>query len=80
MNRYDFINLDIQGAELLALKGATSILPFVKAIYTEVNEKELYEGCALIEELDAYLKQNGFTRILTNMTKHGWGDALYIRW
>ena len=31
-NRFDFINLDIQGAELLALQGATSILPFVKAI------------------------------------------------
>jgi len=56
LNRFDFINLDIQGAELLALKGATAILPFIKAIYTEVNEKELYENCGLIDELDAFLR------------------------
>lgn len=80
LDRYDFINLDIQGAELMALRGASSILPFVKAIYTEVNEKELYEGCGLIGDLDTYLKDCGFMRVLTSMTTHGWGDALYIRW
>lgn len=79
LNRFDFINLDIQGAELLALKGATAILPFIKAIYTEVNEKELYENCGLIDELDAFLRNYRFVRILTSMTKHGWGDALYIK-
>jgi FkbM family methyltransferase len=78
-DRYDFINLDIQGAELLALKGATMVLPYVRAIYTEVNEKELYENCGLIHDLDAYLQKYGFKRILTSMTEHGWGDALYVK-
>ena len=76
---YDFINLDIQGAELKALQGATKILPHIRAIYCEVNEKELYQGCALIPELDAFLASHGFKRIVTSMTPHGWGDALYIR-
>jgi len=79
LDRYDFINLDIQGAELLALQGATSILPYVTAIYTEVNEKELYENCGLMDELDQFLKNYHFIRILTSMTKHGWGDALYVK-
>jgi FkbM family methyltransferase len=76
---YDFINLDIQGAELLALKGATEILPYITSIYTEVNEKELYENCVLIPELESFLSEYGFERISISMTQHGWGDALYMR-
>lgn len=76
---YDFINLDIQGAELKALQGASKILPYIKAIYCEVNEKELYEGCALLPELDSFLEKYNFKRITTAMSQHGWGDALYIK-
>jgi FkbM family methyltransferase len=78
-DRYDFINIDIQGAELKALKGAICILPHIKAIYAEVNEKMLYEGAGLLPELDEYLATFNFTRVITNMTQHGWGDALYIK-
>jgi len=78
-DRYDFINIDIQGAELKALKGAMCILPHIKAIYAEVNEKMLYEGAGLLPELDEYLATFNFTRVITNMTQHGWGDALYIK-
>jgi FkbM family methyltransferase len=75
----NFWNFDIQGAELLALKGATNSLKFAKALYLEVNEKELYKGCGLIGEIDSFLKDYGFTRVLTYMKKQGWGDALYVR-
>lgn len=78
-DRFDVMNLDIQGAELLALKGATQLLPHIKAIYTEVNIKELYAGCALLPDLDAFLGGYGFKRVATSMTQHGWGDALYIK-
>jgi FkbM family methyltransferase len=76
---YDFWNFDIQGAELLALKGANDTIKHAKVLYLEVNEKELYKGCSLIGELDEYLSKRGFKRVVTNMTKHGWGDAIYIR-
>ena len=76
--KYNFWNFDIQGAELLALKGATESLKYAKAVYLEVNEKELYKNCALIPELDSFLKTFKFKRVLTQMTPHGWGDALYI--
>lgn len=78
-NKYDFWNFDIQGAELMALKGSTKYIQSAKAIYLEVNEKELYENCGLIGEIDSFLSNFGFKRVLTNMTKHGWGDALYIK-
>lgn len=77
--KYDFWNLDIQGAELMALKGASEYIQYAKAMYLEVNEKELYKGCGLIGEIDAFLETYNFKRVITNMTPHGWGDALYIR-
>ena len=77
-SKYDFWNFDIQGAELLALKGAINSISYAKAIYLEVNEKELYINCALIQEIDAFLAKYNFKRVLTHMTQYGWGDALYI--
>ena len=77
-SKYNFWNFDIQGAELMALKGAAQSIKYAKAIYLEVNEKELYKNCGLITEIDAFLLQYNFKRVLTNMTQHGWGDALYI--
>jgi hypothetical protein len=77
-SKYNFWNFDIQGAELLALKGATKSLQYAKALYLEVNEKELYKNCALIEEIDTFLSQYNFKRVLTKFTQHGWGDALYL--
>ena len=78
-SQYTFWNLDIQGAELLALKGAEESLKFATVLYLEVNEKELYEKCALIGDLDKFLLQRGFSRTNTVITRHGWGDALYVR-
>lgn len=78
-SQYPFWNFDIQGAELLALKGATKSLQYAKAIYLEVNEKELYQNCGLIGEIDKYMAEYNFIRVLTDITCHGWGDALYIR-
>jgi FkbM family methyltransferase len=78
VSKYDFWNFDIQGAELMALKGAIESIPHAKAIYLEVNEKELYKNCGLIHEIDEFLAQYHFKRVLTDITQHGWGDALYI--
>jgi len=78
-DRYDFINLDIQGAELKALKGMEEYLNNVDYIYTEVNSDYVYKGCALIGELDQYLIQFGLHRVETKWTDYKWGDAFYIR-
>jgi len=78
-SKYNFWNFDIQGAELIALKGASKSLQYVKALYLEVNEKELYKNCALIEEIDEFLSKHNFKRVLTKFTQHGWGDALYLK-
>tara|TARA_Y100001970_G_C14257563_1_gene876633 strand:+ start:2324 stop:2965 length:642 start_codon:yes stop_codon:yes gene_type:complete len=76
---FNFANIDIQGAELLALEGMHEQLKHLDYVYLEVNEKHLYENCALMPEIDEFLSQHGFNRTMTEMTKHGWGDALYVR-
>ena len=76
--KFQLIVIDIQGAELEALKGFKDRLEIVRWIYCEVNKKELYKNCARVEEIDLFLKQFGFKRKLTRWTIHGWGDALYV--
>ena len=75
----NFWNFDIQGAELMALHGATDSIRYADALYLEVNEKELYKGCGLIGDIDAFVAKYGFKRVLTSMTSFGWGDALYVK-
>ena len=77
-SKYDFWNFDIQGAELLALKGAAAHIHNADVLYLEVNIKELYKNCALMNEIDAYLSDYGFKRVITELTQFGWGDALYL--
>lgn len=79
IKNFDFINLDIQGAELLALKGFGDTLSSVKYIYTEVNTNYIYKDCCLINEIDEFLSDFSFERKETYMTQYEWGDALYIR-
>lgn len=77
--QFDFINIDIQGAELLALRGMQKQLSFCNYLYLEVNEKHLYEDCSLIKDVDEFLSNFSFERKITKMTQHGWGDAFYVK-
>jgi len=79
INDYNFLNIDIQGYELEAFKGFDNQLYNFDFIYCEVNVKELYIGCPLIEDIDNYLEKFNFKRVLTDITGHGWGDAFYIK-
>jgi len=74
-----FLNLDLQGAELLALRGLGEMLWWFEYVYVEVNERELYQGCPLVREIDDYLSRFGFSGMEVKMTNHGWGDKFYRR-
>ena len=76
----DFINLDIQGTELSALKGFANRLDSVKWIYSEVNREEVYQNCSLVTDMDSFLRLHNFHRIETRWHfGRGWGDALYVK-
>lgn len=76
----DLLCLDIQGAELLALHGATNTLPGVRWIYTEVSTDSVYAGGAQMHEIDEFLSPH-FERVETDLGMHGGthGDAFYVR-
>ncbi len=79
-DKFEFVVLDIQGAELHAIDGLGKRLEQVNWIYTEVSKVELYEGATLFEELEEQLKNKGFIRVFTAWDRRaGWGDALYAR-
>lgn len=77
---YNFLNIDVQGAEHLVFEGAMNLLPHIKAINIEINCEELYEGCVLEPELTEFLKDNGFEKKTETKPYHPtWGDAFYVR-
>lgn len=77
LTRYNFMNVDVQGAEAMVFRGGVKTLAHVDYIYTEVNTENVYEGAPHVDELDSILTD--FTRVETFMTSQGWGDSLYIR-
>lgn len=80
LSDYDFLNMDLQGAELMALKGIGQELSKIKYAYLEVNKAELYKGCALIGEIDSYMNEFGFKRVETEWAGNtNWGDAVYLK-
>jgi FkbM family methyltransferase len=84
INNYNFLNIDIQGAELLALLGAQTILNKLDIIYTEINYDYVYKNCALVSDIDNLLKKYNFVRYYTSDVKNKknisvWGDAIYLK-
>lgn len=76
----NFLNVDLQGAEHLAIEGMGDLIKNIDYALLEVNMKETYKGCMLVEELDYFMLQRGFERVETGeWVAETWTDALYIR-
>jgi FkbM family methyltransferase len=62
VDEIDFLQIDVQGADLDVLKGATHLLSrSVTAIQIEVEFSHLYQGQPLFADIDIYLRNQGFT-------------------
>ena len=79
-DKYNFLNIDVQGAELHVLKGALETLNHVDFIYVEVNIHEVYIGCGKVHEVDSLLSEYKFKRVESDLSESsGWGDVLYVK-
>jgi len=75
--KVDIIWMDVQGSELLVLKGLGDHINSLKYIYTEVTHKEMYSGQVMFKELNDFIILNDF-EILNNLTLQGWQeDVIY---
>lgn len=78
ISKLNFLNIDLQGAELMALKGMGKILTQFDYAIIEINKKETYVGCALVEDIDYFMLQNNFERVETGeWVQDCWTDGFY---
>lgn len=73
----DVLVLDVQGAELLVLKGATETLKAARYLEVEVSTHPVYAGGVLLPELEAWLSGRGFRRRTTPRRSHA--NAIFVR-
>ncbi len=78
INKIDIIHIDVQGAELLVLGGASKILKSVRFIYLEVSEIEFYSNQPLKGQIEEFLSGYGFAKISEETNLEASGDQLYI--
>ena len=77
---FQFLNVDVQGAELLALQGISDAMwQTIKIVYVEFNAVEYYKGSPKPEQLHAFLVSKGFARKLTKWCGTTFGDSVYAR-
>ena len=90
----DFLKLDIQGGELLALRAAEQVLTRTAVIHCEVEFVQLYRGQDLFPDVQTFLNARGFSLIdilvphrYAYVTETGvdsrdrllWADAVFFR-
>jgi FkbM family methyltransferase len=78
--KFDFLILDVQGAELEVIRGLGNRIREVNWIYTEVSKVNLYRGGVLFSEINRFLESQGFRKKFIEWDRRaGWGDALFVR-
>jgi len=86
IERIDILKMDIQGSELMALRGAEHLLRGrrIGLIYTEVLFGTLYEGQADFSDLSIHLRDRGYRLFGLYQPTHnaagrlGWADAIFV--
>ena len=73
----DLIHMDVQGAELLVLKGADDLINRISVIWLEVEKKELYKGQPLQPDVESFMDRNNFIKLKDTVGDIS-GDQLYI--
>jgi hypothetical protein len=86
LNRIQVLKMDIQGAELKALRGAAGLLDrqAIDLVYTEMNFGHLYEGQGTFHDVSQLLSTYRYSLYgLYNIAYAasgpiGWADAIFI--
>lgn len=77
---YSLMSMDVQGAELLVLKGAEKLLQNIHEINIEVTwANPDYHDNVMMPEIEDYLLLKGFELRGINAMTGDWGDALFTR-
>lgn len=77
INSIDFIHMDVQGAELMVLEGASDYISSIKVIWLEVSKIDLYKNQPLAKDVKKFMTNNNFV-LIKDALKQIQGDQLYI--
>ena len=77
ISNYNHWILDIQGSELLALKGILKSIKFCKSIQIEISQKNYYEGGAQWKNIKNFLEKKSFK--LVDKPKYNHTEVLFVK-
>ena len=79
-NEVSLLVVDLQGADLQALRGSVETLKITSAVFVEVSLTDFYQNQPLFRDVHQFLVPNGFTLIAHDLDESRlMGDALYIK-
>ena len=79
IDHVDIIWMDLQGAELIALKSMGEFLKKTNYIHTEVSYKPMYDGQVLFNELHDFMLSMGFISLTPLHKNQCWQeDVIYF--
>ena len=76
---FDFMWLDLEGAELRILSSSPQVLANTQLIYVETNFQHFREGMTQFQDLRSFLESQGFCLLSHWYRQNFQGDALFIR-
>tara|TARA_R100000951_G_scaffold83290_1_gene71047 strand:- start:10128 stop:10844 length:717 start_codon:yes stop_codon:yes gene_type:complete len=82
INDYNFLNVDVEGAELKVLEGLGELLYHFDYILLEVAmDKRFGDEDVTFDEITDWLYERGYgvELVSDSMTSRRWGDALYVK-
>jgi FkbM family methyltransferase len=79
IDRIDIVWMDLQGAELKALKSMGCMLDTVKIIHTELEVTPIYEGQCLFKDVNEFLTSKGFDLVCGNPNVQFGTDFIFVR-
>lgn len=78
IDKVDLMYMDVQGAEVMVLRGAGDYMKRIGAIWLEVAAIELYKGQPLMDDVERFMHDHGFVCIKDTVNTTA-GDQLYVR-
>jgi len=60
LSQYNSLILDVQGAELRVLQGASNTMKKMIYIQVEVSDFQAYKNCPVLSQMSAFMNQNNF--------------------
>ena len=80
-NQYDFLNIDVEGAELEILKGFEDNLNYINMIFLETSLNDRNKTGASHDTIVEWLRERGFKlrEMSDSYQQEGWGDSIFLR-